>query len=533
MKKILSVMVLVLLLCLMVLPTLAEGEPAFTVTPSVGELNQGSSDEITFTVSLSGGGNFTGLAFGLDFDASVFEFVDYEENAKFAQLKFTIMTFTEDTLRFACAGSNEVSYSGNVMSFTLKLKEDAKVESYTVAIKEASLSMGGEKKAAVVTPASLTVKCVHSYTWTPVEGTDTHTEVCTKCGMSRTVEHDWSGEGKLLKAPTCTEAGEVQHTCTYCGAEKTESVPAAGHQDMDAWKSDGSNHWHECSACGYKEGTVAHTPGEEPTDTTAQTCTVCGYVLKEALGHDYSTAWRHDGVNHWHQCNHSGCDSLGDYGQHVYDDACDITCNTCGYVRRAPHKYGEEWLSDERGHFHICLLCGLESEIVEHEPGEPATEDKAQTCTVCGFILKMPLSHEHEYGGEWKSDETGHWQTCTNVSCNETNEKQEHTWLEAVTGPDGKQIKTCTVCGYEQVVGAETEPDDTQTQPTDSEETEPTDTGATQPIPSQPSGAQENGGFPWWVVAAAAVVLLCVGIVLLVVEIVHSRKNNMHGKFSK
>ncbi len=529
MKKILSVMVLVLLISLMVLPTLAEGEPVLTVTPSVGEINQGSSDEITFTVSLSGSEKFTSLGFGLDFDASIFEYVGYEKNAEFAQLGFATMSFdaSADKLKFACVSANEVRYSGDVMSFTLKLKKEAKAEKYTVSIKEAKLTIGGEKKDATVTSAGLTVKCVHSYTWTPVEGTDTHTEVCSKCGMTKTVAHDWSGDGQVTKKPTCTEAGEAKYTCTYCGAEKTTALPATGHQDMGAWKSDGTNHWHECSACGYKEGTAAHKPGAEATDTTAQTCTDCGYVLKEALGHDYSTVWRHDGVNHWHQCNHSGCDSLGSYGQHVYDNDCDITCNTCGYVRRAPHKYGEEWLADERGHFHICLLCGMESEIVEHEPGEAATEDTAQTCTVCGFILQLPLNHVHEFDDEWKSDETDHWHTCTNVNCNENSEKQAHTWSETVTGPDGKQIKTCTVCGYETEAGTETEPDnDNQTQPTDPGESEPAPT-----VPSNSAGG--DGDFPWWVIAVAAVVLLCVGVVLLVVEIIRSRKVNMHGKFSK
>lgn len=522
MKKLLSVATLMLLLCLLVLPALADGEPVLMVTPSVGEINQGSSDEITFTVSLSGGEKFTGLGFGLDFDANVFEFLDFEKDAKFAQQGFVMMDFKKETLKFACAGSEEVSYSGNVMSFTLKLKEDAKVENYTVSIKNASLSIGGDTKPATVTAAKLSVKCVHSYTWTPVEGTDTHTEACTKCGMTKSVAHDWSGEGQVVKKPTCTEAGQTKYTCTYCGAEKTVSVPATGHQDMGTWKSDGTNHWHECSVCGYKEGTAAHTPGAEPTDDTPQTCTACGVVLKEALGHDYSTAWRHDGVNHWHQCNHSGCDSLGSYAQHDYDDACDITCNTCGYVRRAPHQYGEEWLSDERGHFHICQLCGLESEIVEHEPGDAATEETPQTCTVCGFILKMPLSHEHEYGETWEHDEKEHWQICTDVNCKEESEKQEHTWGDAVEGPDGKWTKCCTVCGYETQTEAETQP----------EETQPTEPEESTPEPTVPGDAV-SGGFPWWVIAAAAIVLLGVGIVLLVVEIVRSRKTNTHGKFSK
>lgn len=527
MKKILSVMVLALLLCLMVLPALAEGEPVMTVTPSVGEISQGSDDKITFTVSISGSGNFTGLAFGLNFDTDVFEYVTYQTDYDFGNLKFAIEKFNTDKLQFACAGDEEVSYSGNVMSFTLKLREGAKVEKYTVSLKDASVSSGGGKQSVVVTAAELAVKCVHVYEWIPVEGTEQHIERCTKCGEERTVAHSWT-EASGGSAPTCTESGKAVYVCEYCNAQKTENVPATGHQDMELWKSDGTNHWHECSACGYKEGSAAHTPGAEATDTTDQTCTVCGYVLKEALGHEYGSAWRHDGVNHWHQCNHSGCDSLGDYGQHVYDDACDVTCNTCGYVRRAPHKYGEEWLADERGHFHICLLCGMESEIVEHEPGEAATEDKAQTCTVCGYILKMPLNHEHTFGEEWKCDESGHWHNCTNVNCDGTDEKQEHQWSEAMTNEEGKLVKSCTICGYETAATDEPKLSEPETQPTEPGETKPVSGGS-----NAPGNASNDDGFPWWVIAAAAVVLLCVGIVLLVVEIIRSRKVNMHGKFSK
>ena len=54
--------------------------------------------------------------------------------------------------------------------------------------------------------------------------------------------------------------------------------------------------------------------------------------------HNWSTDWTTSDTHHWHKCNVSDCvitnaaDNDG-YGEHVYDDGSDTTCNTCGYIR--------------------------------------------------------------------------------------------------------------------------------------------------------------------------------------------------------
>ena len=60
------------------------------------------------------------------------------------------------------------------------------------------------------------------------------------------------------------------------GSEHTHSYGAD-------WMTDSPGHWHECS-CGDKKDFAAHTPGAAATETTPQTCTVCGYVIKPATG---------------------------------------------------------------------------------------------------------------------------------------------------------------------------------------------------------------------------------------------------------
>lgn len=58
-------------------------------------------------------------------------------------------------------------------------------------------------------------------------------------------------------------------------------------------------------------------------------------VILKVNGHKYQ--WQHDDTKHWRTCALEGCSGLTDAQEakapHVYDDAKDKDCNTCGYVR--------------------------------------------------------------------------------------------------------------------------------------------------------------------------------------------------------
>lgn len=82
-----------------------------------------------------------------------------------------------------------------------------------------------------------------------------------------------------------------------------------------------------------------HTPGAAATCTTPQTCTGCGEILVEALGHSKT----------------GGCTT-------------NVTCSRCGIV-----------------------LSGA----VGHTPGAAATCTTAQKCTKCGIVLKDKLYHTY------------------------------------------------------------------------------------------------------------------------------------------
>ena len=126
------------------------------------------------------------------------------------------------------------------------------------------------------------------------------------------------------------------------------------------------------------------------------------------------------------------------------------------------HKYGTEWKHDETNHWHECE-CGNKADITAHtfkqiiDKEATATEkgSKHEECTVCGYkkaAVDIPKidSHNHNYGTEWKYDETNHWHEC------EDGEKADITahnfkWIidkEATTAEKGSKHEECTVCGY-------------------------------------------------------------------------------------
>ena len=126
------------------------------------------------------------------------------------------------------------------------------------------------------------------------------------------------------------------------------------------------------------------------------------------------------------------------------------------------HKYGTEWKYDETNHWHECE-CGNKADITAHnfkwivDRKATTTEkgSKHEECTVCGYkktAVDIPKidSHNHNYGTEWKYDETNHWHEC------EDGEKADITahnfkWIidkEATATEKGSKHEECTVCGY-------------------------------------------------------------------------------------
>ncbi len=257
----------------------------------------------------------------------------------------------------------------------------------------------------------------------------------------------------LKSKATCTAKAVYYESCSVCGEKGTatfETGDTPSHNYKTTWSSDASAHWHECSKCGDKKDTTSHTAGAAATETTAQTCTVCKYVITPAFGHthSYSSSWSSDADNHWYSC--SGCNTPKDKGLHSYKNACDTDCDVCGYVRTITHSYNMERNKDAEKHWYECSVCGDKKNETAHTPGVDATETTDQTCTVCGYVIKEALAHTHNHNA-MKNDETNHWNEC---ACGDKTDVAVHTWgdgvvtKEATYDEEGEKTFTCLLCSY-------------------------------------------------------------------------------------
>ncbi|MBE6807058.1 MAG: hypothetical protein E7527_03455 [Ruminococcaceae bacterium] len=171
-----------------------------------------------------------------------------------------------------------------------------------------------------------------------------YTGECEACSDPCADGHSY--EGVQTTAPTCTEAGETTYTCSVCGDSYTEAISATGHN-----------------------------PGAEADCENAQTCTVCGEVLKAALGHSWTAA---------------DCDTPK-------------TCNTCGATEGAA--LGHNYVGVETS----APSCGVAGETT-------------YTCSACGDSYTEAIDAlTHDYA--------------------------ESARVEATCGADGSVTYTCGNCG--------------------------------------------------------------------------------------
>ena len=296
------------------------------------------------------------------------------------------------------------------------------------------------------------------------------------------------------KAPTCTDNGNRAYwTCTECrnifsddaGLNPTTladvTVSATGHTWSNDWSSDGTGHWHDCvnANCpitenNQKVGYAAHTPGADATETTPQTCDVCGYELAPSLGHIHANHLTFiaevpenctaDGVKAHYEC---------ECGKLFADDQAGTEVTSEELKIAAHHTYGTDWESDnDDDHYHICSVCSGKADVTPHSYDSgmitiPATETtegvKTYTCSVCHHTKTetVPkLSHTHSLSVDYSKDETGHWHACS--GCTEKVDFEAHTedsgtvTVQPTETTEGIRVYSCTVCGY--VIRTETVP---------------------------------------------------------------------------
>ncbi len=193
--------------------------------------------------------------------------------------------------------------------------------------------------------------------------------------------------------------------------------------------------------------------------------------------HSWAAGWSSDSAYHWHECSAANCDitensGKNGYGEHVYDNDTDDTCNTCGYTRTTgqpeqpghEHIWADVWSSDSAYHWHECSAanCGItensgKNGYEAHNYGEWAVDKSAtayqsgsrhRTCAVCGYnqtevIPATGSSSSGGGGGSGSNSSSSTTNTTQNPDGSTTTTKTDNstgTVTETTKKPDGSQI---------------------------------------------------------------------------------------------
>ena len=197
--------------------------------------------------------------------------------------------------------------------------------------------------------------------------TDIGYTLCLRCGnqvensITAALGHSW--QTTVISESSCSESGVTEYCCSVCELSYETVIAATGHYfvltaQINASCAESGSMTYDCLYCteGYSV-TLPQLSHSYVSKTVAPTCEERGYTEK--------------------------------------------TCTGCGdtvYVYYTPalgHTPDTEWHKDPSGHYHVCITCGIKQTESAHVPGPEATEQSAQICTVCEYVIVPQLSHTH------------------------------------------------------------------------------------------------------------------------------------------
>ena len=217
-------------------------------------------------------------------------------------------------------------------------------------------------------------------------GTKTYTCTHDGCGQTRVeklakLKHDMT---ETVVPPTCEDYGYTRHTCQRdCGYSYDDTIVAAtGHNYTHTWEwttdltgakvifvcQNDANHTFEqtatvtvveitsgCSAKNRYDAKLVYN-GTIYTDTRLE-------AGEGTPNHNYSTLWKYDDVNHWHECV---CGDKADVTEHAWNDGTVTKKPTC---------------SEEGVKTYLCA-CGAQKTEAVPATGEHSYENGK--CVDCG-----------------------------------------------------------------------------------------------------------------------------------------------------
>ena len=111
------------------------------------------------------------------------------------------------------------------------------------------------------------------------------------------------------------------------------------------------------------------------------------------------------------------------------------------FVIQGEHLFNTVWKHDENTHWKECMVkgCGLKTDVTDHSGGQASCQKKAE-CEVCG--QEYGELEAHNYGSEWKHDETSHWRECQTEGCTAKTDVAKHSGGQATY----QKKAICSVC---------------------------------------------------------------------------------------
>lgn len=395
---------------------------------------------------------------------------------------------------------------------TYKIPANTKAGTYVLGIEELEVTkdiFDTVTEGGVVT-ATLTIKGntpAHEHVWSAAWSKDAthHWHDCTATGCDVTVNADKNGyaahnynqkvatKDYLKTAANCTDAAVYFYSCE-CGAKGTETFTegtALGHTPSTVWSKDATHHWHVCQTCNAELDKAAHNPGPAATETTPQTCTVCGYEIVPVLPHthDYvevvdgkylktAAGCENDAVYYksCSKCHEAGtetftvadtalghsytaekaadqylktaatctedavyfksCARCGDKGTETFT----ATGTALGHVQASP------WAHNDTEHWQVCTRCNEAFNKAAHNGGTATCQEMAK-CEICGAAYGK--LGEHNFDTKWTSDDTYHYHKCLTAGCTE---KADDAAKHSSTGANEANClhkAKCDVCAAE------------------------------------------------------------------------------------
>ena len=256
-----------------------------------------------------------------------------------------------------------------------------------------------------------------------------YTVYACECGEERTGDETEPaghlyGDWETLEEVTCTDDGKRLRSCTVCGFEETEIVPAAGHDYasnvVPATCERGGYTEHTCVTCGYSYVDSETAPLWHVLDSDFGCCE--RHCVREGCTY-YEPAYK----EHDHSVSSVVAPTCTEEGYTVLECACGAV-KYVDYVPKAEHSFVTK-------EFEASCTEGAYTESV---------------CSVCGYAVKTVTAPA--LGHLYECDFACCDRKCLREGCDHTEKaSSEHEYTEIVTPSTctekGNIVTVCGVCG--------------------------------------------------------------------------------------